>query len=204
MKAVFIDLDGTLLKGNSMKIFMLRLPLYLLRKGALTAVFDVFFRIALRIMHIYDHRRMKWHITGIAKKYLNDESWRAMADYMLRNVNLGVKRISDSKKTEGFRLWLATAAPEEYSIHIARSLGFDGLCATKFTPKFSDYIENRKELKLESIQKILLEHDLVMDLFITDHKDDLPTAMAYPNNTILVNPSKHALLDMPFARVLSM
>lgn len=193
MNTVFIDLDGTLIKGNSMKIFMKWLPLRLARKGDISAAIKAIWWISLRAFRLTSHPRMKWHLTRIAKKTLNPHDWEEIAERILTSVNHDVDRLLTLRRQEGDSICLATAAPSEYAGIIARKHGFEYVCATTFTPKFSDYSENKGIRKLNSIRNIIETEGLRLTLFLTDHHDDLPTIKAFPGKTLLVNPSQKTI-----------
>ncbi|MDE6632391.1 MAG: hypothetical protein K2K23_05270, partial [Muribaculaceae bacterium] len=86
--------------------------------------------------------------------------------------------------------YIATAAIEEYSLPLCRLLGYEGAVATKFTDNQGDYEEMSGNVKRNGIEKLLEEENLRLESFITDHPDDLPTAKAYPNLTVVVNPTQ--------------
>ena len=77
-----------------------------------------------------------------------------------------------------------------YTLPLSRLLGYDGVVATRYVDKRSDYEEMRGLAKLEGIQSLLNEKRLRLESFLTDHYDDIPTAREYPGLTILVNPSR--------------
>lgn len=189
MNTAFIDLDGTLIAGNSMKLFMVWLPMRLLKKGKAVEALKAVWHVALRALRITDHSRMKWNLTSIARRSLDFSDWESIADRILRRLNPEVDRFIKSRRTEGDRLCLATAAPAEYAERIARNYGMEYVLATRFTPDFSDYSENNGVRKLNAIRNLIEGKKLGMTVFLTDHHDDLPTIRAYPGKTLLVNPS---------------
>ena len=64
---------------------------------------------------------------------------------------------------------LATAAPDIYAIRFANKLGINYVCATT-----KDGQENKGVVKLEGVQKLLADENLILSAVITDHEDDLP------------------------------
>lgn len=188
--ATFVDLDGTLLRGNSLRIYMKRLPATLLRRHAAGATIASLWWMCCRLVRVTSHKKMKWHLTKIGRSHLLDEDWEDMASAMLRKVNPMVKEYVESPKREKCRKYIATAAMEEYALPLSRLLGYDGVVATKYEDKKSDYEEMRGLAKLEGIQSLLNEKRLRLESFLTDHYDDIPTAREYPGLTILVNPSR--------------
>lgn len=186
----FVDLDGTLISGNSMHIFMRRLPQMLLRKGAPGAAISALWQIWLRSFRLRNHRKMKWHLTKIARRHLEESDWEDLADIIARSVNLDVKDLVESRRKIGCLTYLATAAIEEYSLPLCRLLGYEGAIATKFVDNQNDYAEMNGDAKRIGIERLLSEENLRLESFITDHPDDLATAKAYPNLTIVVNPTQ--------------
>lgn len=185
-ETVFVDLDGTLLNANSMKIFMRTLPGLLLKKRKpFTAIVSILW-LALRGLHLVSHKRMKWHLTAIALHNLSENDWENLAHGMLGELNGQVMKYIDSKREDGYGVYIASAAPEEYTKELSRLLGFDGCLATPFTKNFSEYKELRGEEKLRAIRMSEENDSLHLKAFLTDHMDDLPTACAYPDRTILV------------------
>lgn len=188
--AAFVDLDGTLLKGNSMKIFMGRLPGVLLRRHAFVASLVSLWWMGLRSLRIVSHKNMKWHLTRIALRHLLEEDWEAMSERMLENVNPIVRDYMDAPARVKCRKYIATAAMEEYVIPLSRMLGYDGVVATQFANDRSDYVEMRGSEKRDGIEALMEKERLRLESFLTDHYDDLPTASVFPFLTILVNPSR--------------
>lgn len=188
--ATFVDLDGTLLKGNSLRIFMKRLPGTLLRRHAPAASVASLWWMTIRLLRLIDHKGMKWHLTKIARNELLEEDWEYMAESMLENVNPQVKEYLEAPCREKCKKYIATAAPEEYALPLSRLLGLDGVVATKYAEEKSDYEEMRGLAKYEGIENLMQKERLRMESFLTDHYDDMPTARAYPGLTILVNPTR--------------
>ncbi|MCM1142577.1 MAG: haloacid dehalogenase-like hydrolase [Muribaculum sp.] len=188
--ATFVDLDGTLLQGNSMKMFMRRLPGVLLRHHALGASLSSLWWMGLRSLRLVSHKNMKWHLTGIGRRHLLEEEWEEMAERMLDKVNPAVKEYMEAPAREKCRKYIATAAMEEYARPLSRLLGCDGVVATQFAEDKSDYMEMRGPEKRDGIEALMEKERLRLESFLTDHYDDLPTASVYPFLTILVNPSR--------------
>jgi phosphoserine phosphatase len=85
---------------------------------------------------------------------------------------------------------LATAAPSCYAIHIAKAEGFDVCIATDipengFTPDFENLRDRKKENLLNYFKKNNLKS---VDVFITDHIDDVPIIKIAKKN-IIINPN---------------
>lgn len=188
--ATFVDLDGTLLTANSMHIFMRRLPSLLLKRKAPGAAIKASFRIMMRYFRAIDHRNLKWHLTKIARKHLQESDWESLAHIMASTINHRVKELVDSRRQLGCSTYIATAAMEEYTLPLCKLLGYDGIIATKFSDEIGNYEEMKGYAKHDSIEHLLSSEHLRLESFITDHPDDIPTASAYPGLTIVVNPTQ--------------
>ncbi len=186
----FVDLDGTLISGNSMHIFMKRLPRLLMKRRAPGAATSALWHIMLRRFHLTSHTKMKWHLTKIARRHLTDDDWGGLAELILQSVNTHVKHLVDSRRQLNCLTYIATAAIEEYSIPLCHQLGYDGVIATKFTDSIDEFGEMKGNAKHEAIDNLLTQENLRLESFITDHPDDLPTAKAYPYLTVVINPSQ--------------
>lgn len=186
----FTDLDGTLLMGNSMKVFMRKLPWMLLKRKSLGAGIASLWWMGCRLTRAVSHRKMKWHLTGIARRHLREEDWEMTAQCLMRKINPAVAEYMSAPARCRCEKYIATAAPEEYAIPLSRLLGYDGAVATHFSEDMEEYAEMRGIAKLEGIQNLIRERHLRLESFLTDHFDDTPTAREYPGLTILVNPTK--------------
>jgi len=192
-RVIFVDLDGTLLKRNSLLIFMMYVPKLFAKRMRIGALFMFLWYVGLRCSRLISHKDMKWHLTRLAKSCLRQDDWRNLASLMSRHVNPDVKCLLDSPQYAGCAKYIATAAIGEYVMPLGRMLGFDGVLATRFSPDKAEYEEMRGERKLKSIQTFMSSDGLLLECFLTDHRDDLPTAKVYPANTILVNPDPVSL-----------
>lgn len=193
MKTAFIDLDGTLIDGNSMKIFMKWLPLRLTAKRRPIDALIASLWIFLRAARLTSHSRMKWNLTKIARNSLTPSDWNEISERIICRINPEVDRYVTYRKNEGDKICIATAAPEEYAEIIAKKYGAEFFLATAFNSDFSDYSENNGATKLKSIRRLIKDNGLDMSVFLTDHFDDLPTMKAFPGKTLLVRPSDRTL-----------
>ncbi len=188
--ATFVDLDGSLITGNSMHTFMKRLPGLLMKRRAPGAALSALWWTWMRSLRLSSHSNMKWHLTKIARRHLEEEDWETLAEMMAESVNEHVADLVASRRERGCQTYIATAALEEYTLPLCRQLGYDGAIATRFTDDKRDYEEMKGYAKRDGIEQFLAEENLRLESFITDHPDDLPTAKAYPNLTIVVRPSQ--------------
>ena len=188
--ATIVDLDGSLISGNSMHIFMKRLPGMLMKRHSPGAAICALWQTWLRSIHLISHRSMKWHLTKIARRHLQDSDWDSLAEVIAGSINPHVRDLVQSRRNLGCLTYIATAAAEEYTLPICRSLGYDGVLSTKFTDRLTDYKELNRHAKHNAIEKLLQDEQLRLESFLTDHIDDLPTAKSYPHLSILVGSSE--------------
>ena len=183
--AIITDLDGTLLRGNSMKVFMKWLPAVLLRRGCLGAAFSAVWWCLLRACRLTAHSTMKWHLTKVGRRHLEAADWEALAWLLATMLNPKVTEYIDSHPR--CARYIATAAMAEYAVPLSRLLGYDGALATPFAEVEADYKELRGGEKLAAIEALLAEKGMRLEAFLTDHYDDLPVAQKYPEQTLLVD-----------------
>ncbi|MDE6021872.1 MAG: haloacid dehalogenase-like hydrolase [Muribaculaceae bacterium] len=188
--ATFVDLDGTLITENSMRIFMRKLPGILLKRKAPGAAIAALWWIWLRAMRITSHRNMKWHLTRLGRRHLGESDWESIAEQITLALDPDVSNFIETRKKLGCLIYIATAAPEEYSVPLCRILGYDGVIATIFSENPGEYEEMKGYAKHDSIEHLLADAHLRLESFLTDHPDDIPTASAYPGLTIIVHPTK--------------
>ncbi len=188
--ATFVDLDGTLLRGNSMKMFMRRLPTMLMRRGAPLAAAVSLWWIGLRAFRAVSHRKMKWNLTKVARTYLKGDDWAELAGNMTEKIDPRVSAFVEESRKKGHRIYLATAAMGEYAVILGRMLNYDGVLATVFSSNEHDYVELKGVAKLNAVSSMLETESLSLESFISDHSDDLPMAREFPELTIIVHPAE--------------
>ena len=185
-----VDLDGTLLRGNSMKRLMRWLPKALWNERHAAEALLAIGWISIRGVRLVSHRRMKWHLGAIARRTLAPSNWNRFAkEELLPIVNIEVAAHIEALKEKGAAVCVASAAMSEYVEPLCNILGYAHALSTAHTNRFDDYAELRGNHKLLAINELLAAGNYTLIRFLTDHSDDLPTATAYPEETILVNPS---------------
>lgn len=136
VRIAIYDLDRTVLRTPTFTLFLLwatwrAAPWRLLMLPALLALFagaglriydrDTFKPAAIRLM--LGSRIPAAVATDLAQRFA---AWRVPAD-----VPPGAATTMARDRTEGYRMLLATAAPEFYAGEIGAALGFDGVVATR-------------------------------------------------------------------------
>ena len=184
-KVLVVDLDGTLYATNTFHQFMS----YLLKSSVKNLdpifCFQIVFFSFLRAIKIISHSRLKFYILKkvTTRFYIDYLEFVDSIDKYKRVITLQYNKDFDVKI-------LATAAPYCYSNVIANKLNFDACIATDFSiPKFSIEFENARENKKKNVVDFLKKEGLVtVDLFITDHIDDLPLIKISKMN-VIINPN---------------
>lgn len=169
---VVVDLDGTLFPGNTLREY----TLYALRHSPNRL--EIAFWVALRRAKLVSHRRMKWHIL----KASADLDCREFVESVYKNLSQPVQKLLATFR--GAEVVIATAAPERYSLPLAKKLGCRCI-ATPDAERYSEYVENRGEVKLRRV----LDLNLPIRAVVTDHHDDLPLLKLEGVERYLVSPS---------------
>lgn len=195
--AIFVDLDGTLINGNSIKIFMEKMPYMLIKNGNVRCGLMALGLMAARAFRAISHKKMKWHLTRIAREWLNPGDWEAIENSILLKLNRDVRDFLEMHRARGFKIYMATAAMSDYAVGIGDRLGFERTLATDFHPRQADYKELRGNMKRDAILRLAEEDNLELAVFLTDHHDDLPTLESFPGRKIMVNPSEKTLSRLP-------
>ena len=108
--ATIVDLDGTLIAGNSMHIFMKRLPGLLMKRHAYGAAISALLWVGLRSVRCVNHKSMKWHLTKKALIHLQDSDWENLAELISEDINPHVRDFVESNRQLGCETYIATAA----------------------------------------------------------------------------------------------
>ncbi len=142
-----------------------------------------------RYLRLCKHSEMKREILRITNKYSRNINISGFVDFLEKKINKKVFEHYSSIRNE--ITILATAAPDIYAIPFGKKLGFTFITATSSLIS-DDWVENIKEQKCISVQKIIHSNTACTGKnieIITDHHDDLPL-MKLAGDTILVNPGE--------------
>lgn len=173
-----IDLDGTLLRGNSLEAYTRWAVKALLRRGLIHRSVLIVAWVALRRMRVVCHRRMKWHILRLG---------RALDTTSLLDILQGMTRPEVAAMIDPEAV-LATAADGWYAVPLARRFGFRHILATEPAEHYRDYIECRGSIKARRVKNLVTHESLTVGTVVTDHPDDLPLFDAFPQaRHILIN-----------------
>lgn len=190
-----VDLDRTLLKGNSLKFLTLFLLTKLVKNLNFKLIFQLLYFIALRQFKLIPHKKMKYKIMKISHNVFSQKDYEIFAGKLMKNCNTKVIDILKDYFNRGEEILLATASPDFYlSFFVCL---FDNLeiqfLGTKFTSTYENFIENYREEKLKSVELFLKINNLECVAVLTDHIDDLPLLLQYPQNIYLINPTRKTL-----------
>lgn len=186
-----VDLDGTILKGNSMR----EMIKFMLREGVkacdAVTVWKLLYWLCLRRTRLLTHRRMKFPIHRLASEFmLGRGRLERFLPILETLINSAVMDKIADLKNQGCKIIIATAAPDIYMPHFAKILNADFFTATPLTDTVEGYIENRGEHKLLRVKEIAENNGYRIRCVITDHKDDLPLLEIEGVERVLVSPDE--------------
>lgn len=165
-KVTVVDLDGTLLRVNSLSLFVRFLAARLLARRDIIPLCRLLWTVCLRKLRLSSHAAAKWKAMHIADRHLTQTDYH---DF-IAGLEPHVRR---ELCPDGSGLWiLATAAPAQYALIIAENLRFDECVATPMSATPENYTETRSEEKLRRVLPLLPDSPAIR--FFTDHQDDTP------------------------------
>lgn len=187
-KSLIIDLDGTLLNTNTFKEYIKYIFNNTLKKRKFLISVQIVVYVILRKLRIISHECMKKHILKYTSPFMSSEKLKKFTQTLYRKENLKVVELLLKYKAQNYLCILSTAAPESYAKIIANHYGFDNCIAT---PNYiiNSWKENVKENKKENTINFLKRNNASLNIFITDHHDDLPLLKIPKEINIMVNPN---------------
>lgn len=177
-RLAIIDLDGTLVDGNTFVTYFRLGMRGLLERGRISAALGIAWMTLLRALRLISHRRLKFYAF---RRFAVSRSRFVAATHFNAEVAELIRRM----EAEGIRVVLATAAAGVYvpwiwpGEYIATDINSD--------------TEMRGEAKLQAVRQYMAQHNLRLYAVITDHHDDLPLLRAGAERNILVRPSAETL-----------
>ncbi len=190
--AVIVDLDGTLICGNTLRMYMKYCIISYMHSFRIGRLLRMVVAIILRGCRISTHIQMKRNIMTLTTDLNDDKHINEFVDKVFVNINTAVESDLKSLQSTGHPVYLATAAPEIYSTVIASRINAAGVVATPFPSKKFEWQETRGDEKLSKVKKLLDINEHKIWRVYTDHHDDLPI-VTNAIETILVNPSKKSV-----------
>ena len=183
-----VDIDGTYIKGNTLKMYFQCGLCYLLGRLKILQAVKLIYSVVLRRLRIISHYKMKMVILDTLYPY--PEILTMLRKKALKKVNPLVGAFIEKNKKEGHTIVFASAAPEFY---VKELLPDENVVASLYFP-FDELFEYRGIRKFNELNAWLNCHNGVLDTVITDHYDDAPLFAANKNGTnVLVNPSAKTL-----------
>lgn len=200
-RLVVTDLDGTLIAGNTLHVFMRCALVDALRKGRLKAAMRIATFAALRAARLITHRRMKFGILAAAT--VSDSLRHRFTASIDSRRRPEVTAYLSTMKEAGHPVLLATAAADLYVPWI-----WDGDFVATPTPKGTAWTaekvlpeETRGQAKLDAVRRYAAERGLELYAVITDHLDDLPLLASEATVKILVHPNTATLTAVNMAGI---
>ena len=189
-----VDLDGTLLCGNSFRWFTRYVLRLAVRRRPMAAA-ELCVLLALRRLRACSHRRLKWHLMKIADIVLSADDYSAFARMLKERINRRVLAALGNEQ----KIVIASAASDEYVAPFVELMGWRYHVATRRPPsgKYSDYIECRGEMKVKALRRMFPGESITA--IYTDHVDDLPLLAASSGRRVLVSPSASTLMTVSLA-----
>jgi len=181
LSATIVDLDGTYINGNTLKMYLTIGVKDLLRHGRLDKATAIVVLVAVRKLRLIDHESMKYRAIRLIAP--TTRVIKQMCDCVKKHINDNVATFLDRRCQAGDIILMATAAPEFYVKWF-----WDGnLIASP-----SDGPDCKGDIKRDAVSNWLAAKNAKPANFLTDHHDDLPLAQI-SETVILVNPSEKTI-----------
>ncbi len=186
--AIVVDLDGTLVRGNTLIIYLMCGLRHLLSSGHVLSAIKLIMTVVKRQLRVISHETMKQTILSALSPHT------AILDTFRRKAtkrqNRDVTYLIEAQQRAGHRVLLATAAPAFY----VRTIWPGDFVATDFSIDRL-MLECRGDEKLKKVKQWLDSNGCYLDTVVTDHFDDAPLLKANAGGTnILVNPDRKTLI----------
>lgn len=190
-KIAVIDVDGSLLCGNSLKMLLFRTLSCQMRKGRWVAMFSLCIEMLKRILHVSSHVRLKEHICNAALAVMTDADFVALTAAMMAKVRPSVRRIINHWIADGGSVVVASAGMRFCLKDMVAQMGLRYLVATEMNPDGTIGSEVRTVAKLKAVISLASSENLgEIGLVLTDHIDDLPLLSLPGIRRVLVYPSR--------------
>lgn len=166
-----VDLDGTLVNGNTLHIYILTA----LRRSGVGKRLRILGWLAARKLHFVSHRRMKFAILNLIEP---DNALLDDFEARVRNrFNPAVTGLLDRLRADGYGILLASAAPDVYIRRI-----WEGDYVSTPVSDNPGRLECRGTSKLAAVRHSIAPDGYIAAV-ITDHIDDLPLLNACANES---------------------
>lgn len=187
--AVAVDLDGTLLRGNSFRLYVRAGLRSLWRRRRYSALAGLLLHAALRRARLSSHRRFKQRCARAIG--FGDDVLGTMRRSMQHEISPAVQNFIDDKRRQGYDIILATAAFADYIPAV-----WDGDFVATAYKRGQAMRECRGDEKLSRLLMALDKRGLTLRYVLTDHPDDMPLLRhnaAAGGVNVIVNPTPRNL-----------
>lgn len=181
---VVFDLDGTLVRCNTFHKFIIFLLFDKRSNLKLTYRAMIIYYSVLRLLKLISHKSLKLNVMRFSGD-ADDLNIQYFIDCFIQSETSAVclDEIRNWKKKDVL-LVLATAAPLQYSEHIAKKFGFDKVMASNISTS-NELFECFRQQKAECVAEYADGRPILA--VYSDHDDDIPL-FDLAENCILVNP----------------
>lgn len=173
-KLLAVDLDGTLIQGNTLHIFYRCALQRMLCKGRIFALASSLMLLSLRKIGAISHVSMKF---GIWRRIeITDELLRDFKESATQKIRSDVAGLIADYRRRGYEVLLATAAPASYVPCL-----WDGACVATDMSSISNpsHTECRGSEKLRRVREYARANGLVLSAAVSDDLvDDAPLLSA--------------------------
>lgn len=173
-----IDLDGTLVRGNTFVTYFRLGVIQMLTSGRIFTALGIAGMSLLRALRLISHKRLKFY----AFKRFNVNRNRFVA---ATHFNDQVAELIRCFEADGLEVLLVTAAASFYVPWI-----WNG---KYIASDLDSKTEMRGAQKLKAVHDYIAANGLTLYAVVTDHYDDLPLLRAGAERNILVSPSDETL-----------
>ncbi len=179
------DLDETLLRGNSTRLFLDTLLRVSFRRWQTFTWLRTAMAAALRLSRAISHRRYKWLLwhaaTGLSQGAAADFR-EEYARRFMKMLRPSILKALERSRRDRHHVLIATAAYVEVP-DLLHDL-IDGSVATETATvaKYRDYVECRGNEKARRALRYVEERDATVSIIYTDGKDDAPLMAAFPKS----------------------
>ncbi len=187
-----VDLDGTLVNGNTLHVFMRCSLAAMIRQKRLYTAVKFCIMAFMRKLKLVSHRRMKFYVLAIT---VADDTFRKdFVNKIKSKIRRSVIEEIERCRREGSKILLVTAAADIYVPWIWQE---DYIATSTFGNVA--HKECRGTVKAEAVRQYAEKNSLKVHTVITDHLDDLPLLSLPDVRRILVAPSATTLAAVNFA-----
>lgn len=176
----FVDLDGTLMKGNTWHFFARMMLRKALRKCRPLLFIRLNHRLWLRKRRRIAHADVKQFFARHSSRLLSEDEFKEFAKEMATHFNPEVLKLIEEARNAGALIVLATAAAGEYAPYVAKEADIRECICTPPAQQGKEYVECRGEIKADEAQALASRYGLPVSLVVTDHPDDMPLFRRFP------------------------